>query len=89
MRGQSDAAQKEMEEVSRELREDDEELRVRFRKDSKSEDNHGSANVIAEIVTSDVDNARNRAQEGKSKAKSYFWRFKNLISKFRIGQILE
>lgn len=32
MRGQSDAAQKEMEEVSRELREDDEELRVRFRK---------------------------------------------------------
>ena len=32
MRGQRDAAQKEMEEVGRELRGDDEELRVRFRK---------------------------------------------------------
>ena len=34
MRGQS--AQGEMEEVAAELREDDEELRVRFRKNSKS-----------------------------------------------------
>lgn len=61
-RGQHDAAQKEMEEVGRELRGDDEELRVRFRKDSKSEGDHGEANIVVEIMPSEAERARSRAE---------------------------
>jgi len=61
-RGQHDAAQKEMEEVGRELRGDDEELRVRFRKDSKSEGDHGEANIVVEIMPSEAERVRSRAE---------------------------
>jgi len=63
MRGQRDAAQKEMEEVGRELRGDDEELRVRFRKDSKSEGAHGTADIVVEIMPTEAEQARSRTAE--------------------------
>ena len=56
--GQS--AQGEMEEVAAELREDDEELRVRFRKNSKTEGAHGEADIVVEILPSDAERARSR-----------------------------
>ena len=51
-----------MEEVGRELRGDDEELRVRFRKDSKSEGDHGEANIVVEIMPSEAERVRSRAE---------------------------
>jgi len=59
LRGKS--AQSEMEEVAAELRRDDEELRVRFRKDSKSEGDHGQADMVVEFMPTDADKARLRA----------------------------
>ena len=56
--GQS--AQGEMEEVAAELREDDEELRVRFRKNSKTEGAHGEADIVVEILPTDSERARSR-----------------------------
>lgn len=56
--GQS--AQGEMEEVAAELREDDEELRVRFRKNSKTEGAHGEADIVVEILPTDAERARSR-----------------------------
>merc|ERR1739838_84729 len=61
-RGQGDAAQREMEEVGRELRGDDEELRVRFRKDSKSEGDHGAANIVVEIMPTEAERNNQRSQ---------------------------
>ena len=55
-----------MEEVANELRADDEELRVRFRKNSKSEASPDSPQVVVEIVNSDLDKARSRADTSNS-----------------------
>ena len=49
-----------MEEVAAELREDDEELRVRFRKNSKTEGAHGEADIVVEILPTDAERARSR-----------------------------
>ena len=51
-----------MEEVGRELRGDDEELRVRFRKDSKSEGDHGAANIVVEIMPTEAERNNQRSQ---------------------------
>ena len=55
-----------MEEVANELRADDEELRVRFRKNSKSEASPDSPQVVVEIVNSDLEKARSRAETGSN-----------------------
>ena len=67
MRGQS--AQGEMEEVAAELREDDEELRVRFRKNSKSEE-PGEGDIVVEITSDEKKDARARKENGEVNAES-------------------
>ena len=67
MRGQS--AQGEMEEVAAELREDDEELRVRFRKNSKSEE-PGEGDIVVEITSEEKKDARARKENGEVNAES-------------------
>ena len=67
MRGQS--AQGEMEEVAAELREDDEELRVRFRKNSKSEE-PGEGDIVVEITSDEKKEARARKENGEVNAES-------------------
>ena len=71
LKGNGDAAQREMEEVGRELRGDDEELRVRFRKDSKSEGDHGAANIVVEIMPTEAE--RNNQRSQVSSRNSYGW----------------
>jgi len=63
MRGQS--AQGEMEEVAAELREDDEELRVRFRKNSKSEE-PGEGDIVVEITSEEKKDARARKENAEA-----------------------
>ena len=63
MRGQR--AQGEMEEVAAELREDDEELRVRFRKNSKSEE-PGEGDIVVEISSEDKKEARSRKENSEN-----------------------
>ena len=63
MRGQS--AQGEMEEVAAELREDDEELRVRFRKNSKSEE-PGEGDIVVEITSEEKKDARSRKENAEA-----------------------
>lgn len=67
MRGQS--AQGEMEEVAAELREDDEELRVRFRKNSKSEE-PGEGDIVVEITSEEKKDARARKENAEANAGS-------------------
>lgn len=65
MRGQS--AQGEMEEVAAELREDDEELRVRFRKNSKSEE-PGEGEIVVEITSEEKKDARARKENAEARS---------------------
>lgn len=78
MRGQS--AQGEMEEVAAELREDDEELRVRFRKDSKSEE-PGGGEIVVEITSEDKQKeARSRKENSDLNQSSSLLASKSSIS---------
>jgi len=65
-KNRGNSASEEMEEVANELRADDEELRVRFRKNSKSEASPDSPQVVVEIVNSDLEKARSRAETGSN-----------------------
>ena len=58
-----------MEEVAAELREDDEELRVRFRKNSKSEE-PGEGDIVVEITSEEKKDARARKENGEVNAES-------------------
>ena len=60
MRGQN--AQSEMEEVAAELRQDDDQLRVRFRKNSKSEE-PGEGDIVFENIIEEKNDTRPRKEQ--------------------------